>query len=51
MVVHVLAADGSRHPAYRIAAKGLAMRPELEAMFARERKWEKDTSFLQRAAH
>jgi DNA-binding HxlR family transcriptional regulator len=32
IVTQVAAADGSRHPAYRLTSKGEALRPVLEAM-------------------
>ena len=39
----VPAADGSRHPAYRLTAKGRALKPVLAAMRDWGLKWEKGT--------
>jgi DNA-binding HxlR family transcriptional regulator len=50
IVTQVAAADGSRHPAYRLTAKGLALRPVLEAMRDWGLKWEKGTRLMKRAA-
>lgn len=50
IVTQVAAADGSRHPAYRLTAKGLALRPVLESMRDWGLKWEKGTRLLKRAA-
>ena len=43
------AADGSRHPAYRLTAKGRALRPVLEAMRDWGLKWEAGTQVFHRA--
>lgn len=43
IVEQVAAADGSRHPAYRLTTKGQALRPVLEAMRDWGLKWEKGT--------
>ena len=48
IVTQVAAADGSRHPAYRLTAKGLALRPVLESMRDWGLKWEKGTRLLKR---
>lgn len=50
IVVQVAAADGSRHPAYRLTAKGEALRPVLEAMRDWGLKWQKGTRVLKKAA-
>ena len=43
IIVQAAAADGSRHPAYRLTSKGAALRPVLEAMRDWGLKWEKGT--------
>jgi DNA-binding HxlR family transcriptional regulator len=40
------AADGSRHPAYQLTAKGRALGPVLEAVRDWGLKWEKGTKML-----
>lgn len=50
IVEQVAAADGSRHPAYCLTAKGQALRPVLEAMRDWGLKWEKGTRVLKRPA-
>ena len=42
------AADGTRHPAYQLTAKGLALRPVLEAMRDWGLKWEKGTKAIRK---
>lgn len=42
----VPAADGSRHPAYRLTRKGLALVPVLAAMRDWGLKWEKGTRVM-----
>ena len=50
-IIHqVAAADGSRHPAYRLTVKGEALRPVLEAMRDWGLKWEKGTRTRKPAA-
>lgn len=44
IIEQVAADDGSRHPAYRLTAKGKALGPVLEAMRDWGLKWEKGTS-------
>ena len=43
IIVQVAADDGSRHPAYRLTAKGKALGPVLEAMRDWGLQWEKGT--------
>jgi DNA-binding HxlR family transcriptional regulator len=50
IVKQVAAADGSRHPAYRLTPKGQALRPVLEAMRDWGLKWEKGTRLREDAA-
>lgn len=50
LVEQVSAADGTRHPAYKLTAKGLALRPILEAMRDWGLKWEKDTQVMKKIA-
>lgn len=50
IVEQVAAADGSRHPAYRLTAKGEGLRPVLEAMRDWGLKWEKGTRLLRNRA-
>jgi DNA-binding HxlR family transcriptional regulator len=50
IVAQVAAADGSRHPAYRLTAKGQALRPLLEAMRDWGLKWEEGTRLLRSGA-
>ena len=44
VVEQVSAADGTRHPAYRLTAKGRALRPILKAMRDWGLVWEKGTA-------
>ena len=46
LVEQVSAADGTRHPAYKLTAKGLALRPILEAMRDWGLKWEEGTTAM-----
>ena len=43
IIEQVAAGDGSRHPAYRLTAKGKALGPVLEAMRDWGLRWEKGT--------
>lgn len=43
VVEQIPAADGSRHPAYRLTAKGRALRPVVEALRDWGLAWEKGT--------
>lgn len=43
IVEQVAAADGTKHPAYRLTKKGRALQPILEAMRDWGLKWEKGT--------
>jgi DNA-binding HxlR family transcriptional regulator len=46
----VAASDGSRHPAYRLTAKGRELRPVLESMRDWGLRWEKGTKALDKPA-
>ncbi len=50
IVTRVAAADGSRHPAYRLTTKGEALRPVLEALRDWGLNWEKGTRLRKNAA-
>lgn len=46
VIEQVPAADGTRHPAYRLTPKGKALYPVLEAMRAWALAWEKGTKAM-----
>lgn len=48
VIEQVSAADGTRHPAYRLTAKGKALYPVLEAMRDWGLAWEKGTRVMLR---
>lgn len=50
VISQVSAADGTRHPAYQLTTKGLALRPILEAMRDWGLQWEKGTKALRKPA-
>ena len=49
IIRQVAAADGTRHPAYQLTAKGTALRPVLEAMRDWGLKWEEGTRAMKSA--
>lgn len=50
VIAQVSATDGTRHPAYQLTAKGLALRPVLESMRDWGLKWEKGTKAMRKPA-
>ena len=50
VIAQVSAADGTRHPAYQLTTKGLALRPVLEAMRDWGLQWEKGTKAMRKPA-
>ena len=48
VIEQMSATDGTRHPAYQLTAKGLALRPVLEAMRDWGLQWEKGTKAMRK---